>query len=196
MAWINLSRDDFEELMEKQEDVLNGKSLELSSCLVVKTKFLGKEFIQFMRESGVYKSRLNLNMKEWAALVEQAENIRARLKNPEQFELKVKGMSNRYLLRQEERKYYFFDEEDAVSFGVNVLGQDPCLTVCTLLPNPSEEEVAAQLFAYLIEMSMKSVCEGCERNYASQRDHPCLMDWEERLERELEMEMKKVEILW
>ena len=86
-------------------------------------------------------------MKEWEALISQAEEIRARLKNPEMFELKVKGMSHRYVFRHEKRKYYFFDKDDAVCYGVNVLGEDPCLTVCMLLPNPPEEEVAAQLFA-------------------------------------------------
>ena len=41
---------------------------------------------------------------------------------------------------------------------------------------------------------MKSVCEGCERNSAIQRDQVCLMDWEERLENELEAEMKELEV--
>ena len=68
------------------------------------------------------------------------------------------------------------------------------MTVCTILTNPIEQEVVAQLYAYLIELSMKSACEGCERGYCSQRDHSCLMDWEVRVQEELEQEMDKVDL--
>ena len=71
--------------------------------------------------------------------------------------------------------------------------QDPCLTVCTILPNPPEEVVNHN--AYLIDMSLKtSACGGSDRNYNSKRDHTCLWDREDRLERELEGEMEKVEV--
>ena len=122
---------------------MEGKFLELKDCVMAKSPFQGKDFISFLRENGVNKSRLNLNMKEWKALISLQGEIRARLKNPGMYELKVEGMTNRYLVRSEESKYYFFDEEDAVSYGIEALGQDPCLTVCTILANPTEQEVVA-----------------------------------------------------
>ena len=108
------------------------------------------------------------------------------MKNPKDFELKVEGMSTRYVVKGEEKKYYFLDEEDAQMFGQQVLKQNPCLAVSALLPNPTEEEMLCQLFAYQMELSMKSECEGCDKDYPSQLDHACLMDWEVRVEDEFE----------
>lgn len=192
LAWINLNRTSFELLMSKKDKLLAGKTVELFDCVVRRTLFAGQYYICFLKENGVYKTRMNLSIPEWNKFVSLENEIRRRLKNPQEFNLSVEGMSTRYMVKDEERKYYFLDEEDAVSYSKDVLKDFPCLTVTTLLPNPSDSEIICQLYAYLMDLSMKSQeCEGCEKDYPSQLDHACLMDWEVRIEDEFDSHFMK-----
>ena len=194
VAWINLTESTFYKLLSFRHELMAGKTLEYPDCVVRTHMYEGKLYVSFMKEKGVFKSRLNLNEDEWQNLLNLEEEIKEKLKAKEETKVKVLGMTTRYLVRDKDKNFYFFDEEDASEFGLYVLKQEHCITITTLLPNPQEEEIAAQYWAYAIDLHMKSQCEGCDRDYPSQKDHPCLMDWEERLNRDFDKEFMATEM--
>ena len=68
------------------------------------------------------------------------------------------------------------------------------MVVSTSLPSPQSLEMLNQLYAYIIGLNLRIQCEGCDKNYMSQRDHSCLMEWEEKVETRFEEEFEKVEV--
>ena len=62
-----------------------------------------------------------------------------------------------------------------------------------LLKMDPEIEIAIQGYANLIKQRVKeaihSKCEGCEREWASQRDHECIMNYEQLKERCIDDQM-------
>ena len=194
IGWINFSCNTYIELMNEREELDNGRVLTYFDLEVEITEFEGKKYVTFSKTSGLFKRRLNLGMEEWDKFVMLEREARERLENPKLYEMKVGGMVDKYMVRDGEKNYYFFDDIDAKHFGVHELKQDPCVVVSTLLPNPSPVDLMNQLFAYVITLSLRTACEGCENNYLSQRDHPCLMEWVEKVERGFEEEFGKVKL--
>ena len=74
------------------------------------------------------------------------------------------------------------------------MNQDPCVVVSTLLPSPQPSQLMEHLYAYVIGLSLKLQCEGCDKKYTSQRDHSCLMDWEQTVASYFEKEFEKVKV--
>ena len=170
-VWITLSRDSFEVLMGKKEEVMRGETVELDHCVVRRELIRGKVYILFLKENGMDRTRIHLKPSEWEKFLDLETEIRDRLSKPKDLDVNLEGMTVRYMVVNEGVRYFFFEEVDAQTFGHQ--RQLPCSIVTTMLPNPSDKEIVSQLFAYLIDTSMTS-----EAPKRLNDDDEGFMDWE------------------